>query len=88
MGYTTVLTSNIQGEETVEEYVESFPNSGTWFLNGNTLTFTIDGVSTDYEIVSFSDGIMKWKQEIDETVDAVGIPVTTKATYDLELEKQ
>ena len=87
--YTIVTTINILGQITTTETPgDAFSGTGTWSINGNTLTQVFSGETAEFEILELSDSKLRLKQDLDVTFDDNGSLVHNTATVYATFEKQ
>ena len=88
-GSYTAIT-NIEGGDSDTTSVDAIPGTGTWSINGQTLTQTFAGETSDFEILELSDAKLRLRQNLDVTVsDSIfGFTIHDKATLFTTFEKQ
>ncbi len=88
--YTATLVTTILGQTTTQDVnIPSFAGSGTWSLNGTTLTVTdSQGTSSAAEVLENTDQKFRYKLSINEIdTSTPGYTVTQKGTYFFSLTK-
>ncbi len=87
--YVVRTTIETPGTPTTnEETIDAFPGTGTWVIEGNILTQTFSGQTTESEILELSKTKLRLKQDVDFSLDEQGIIFQTSATIFSSFEKQ
>lgn len=87
--YTVVTTVDLAGSiTTTENPVNAFAGTGTWSINGNTLTQDFGGQVSEFEILEFTKSKLRIKEDLDVEFDDNGNHVHNTATVYSTFEKQ
>jgi hypothetical protein len=86
--YTTVLTTTIMGETTIEEQEgEPFFECDEWRLENGMLYLRTGVKEVEITITKFTDSKITLSYTVDETVDLFGAQTRVSATYNMTLSK-
>ena len=87
--YSIELTTTAQGQSFTDfqEGLE-FVNEASWAMSGNTLTMTVDGVSTDFSITELTETRLIIEATEEEDFSQSGASITTSTNIVLVFARQ
>ena len=87
--YTFVITTDFFGTEFIDTInVPVFDGTGTWAINGNTMTQVFAGDTSEFDILEFTNSKLRLQQDLDVTYEEAGVIYHDEATVFSTFEKQ